>query len=141
MVAGRLAAAVALVVATGCSDDSAGSRPLVHEQRLASGKVVKVVSCLLAWGVEHDERHPDQDAFTLEYLSAVPRDPPRELEREALEVFELIRPISEEWRLSLATVTALRTAERTGTYDVFVFKRSAEGAWSHSSQSITRNKE
>jgi hypothetical protein len=134
VVAGRLAAAVALVVATGCSDDSAGFRPLVHEQRLASGKVVKVVSCLLAWGVEHDER---QDAFALEYLSTVP---PGDLEREALEVFELIRPISEEWRLSLATVTALRTAERTGTYDVFVFKRSAEGAWSHSSQSITRNK-
>ena len=138
----RLIGAVfTLVVATGCVGDSSGFRTPVREQRLASGKVVKVISCLLAWGVEHDERHPDQDAFALEYLSSTPRVPPEELEREALEVFELIRPISEEWRLSLATVTALRTAERTGTYDVFVFKRSAEGAWSHSSQSITRNKE
>jgi hypothetical protein len=103
--------------------------------------VVEVVSCLLAWGVEHDERHPDQDAFALEYLSSVPRVPPQELEREVLEVFELIRPISEQWGLTTASVSALRSPNRTGTYDVFAFRRSSGGTWSHTSQVITRNRE
>ncbi len=125
--------------AVGCVGDGPFQAP-IHEQRLPSGKVVRVVSCLLAWGVEHDERHPDQDSFALEYLSSVPRDPAQELEAEVLEVFELIRPISEQWGLPMATVTALRTPDRTGTYDVFAFKRSASGDWTHTSQPITRNK-
>src|SRR5262249_27638086 len=133
-----LGASLALAVSMGCLDGQGHS--LVHEQRLPSGRVVQVISCLLAWGIEHDERHPDQDAFALEYLSVVPREQSRELEREALEVFELIRPISEQWGLSSATVTALRTPERTGTYDVFAFTRSRSGAWSHTTQAISRNK-
>ena len=114
---------------------------LIREQRLPSGRAVKVVSCLLAWGIEHDERHADRDGFALEYLSEVPHGRLHELEREALEVFELIRPISEQWGLSSATVTALRTPERTGTYHVFAFTRSAEGMWSHTSQAITRDRD
>jgi len=128
-------------VSTACIGDQEGFRAPIHEQRLPSGKVVKIVSCLLAWGVEHDERHPDQDAFALEYLASVPRVPAEDLEREVVEVFELIRPLSEQWGLSTATVTALRTPERTGTYDVFAFVRSAPGTWSHTSQTITRNKD
>ena len=134
------AACAVLLVAVGCAGAGSG-RALLHEQRLPSGRVVKVVSCQLAWGVEHDERHPDQDAFALEYLSSVPREPSTGLEREATEVFELIRPVSEQWGLSTATVTALRTTDRTGTYDVFTFTRAPSGAWSHSSFPITRNPE
>ncbi len=125
----------------GCVGSQGGFHQPVREQRLPSGRVVKVVSCLLAWGVEHDERHPDQDAFAIEYLSSVPRVPPQELEREALEVFELIRPISEHWGLSTATVAALRSPERTGNYDVYAFTRSAAGTWSHTRQELTRNEE
>ena len=130
-----------IAVSTACIGGEGGFRTPIHEQRLPSGKVVKVVSCLLAWGVEHDERHPDQDGFALEYLASVPREPASDLEREAVEVFELIRPISEQWGATTATVTALRTLERTGTYDVFAFVRSSAGTWSHTSQSITRNTE
>ena len=64
---------------------------------------------------------------------------PQELEREVLEVFELVRPISEQWGLPTATVSALRSADRTGTWDVFAFKRSPSGTWTHTSQTITRN--
>ena len=138
---GTLGALAGMALLAGCSGEPAGFRQLVREQRLPSGKVVKVVSCLFAWGVEHDERHPDQDAFALEYLSATPRVPPEGLESEAVEVFELIRPVSEQWGLSTATVSALRTPDRTGTYDVFAFKRSAGGAWSHTVLTITRNQE
>src|SRR5262245_57501678 len=112
----------------------------IREQRLPSGKVIRVVSCLLAWGVEHDERFPDQDGFALEYESSAPRVPREDLEREVLEVFELIRPISEQWGLPTATISALRSPDRMGTWDIFAFKRSASGAWSHTSQVITRNK-
>ena len=140
MRAGVVVAALALALSTACGEQGS-FRTLVREQRLASGKVVKVVSCLLVWGVEHDERHPDQDSFALEYLSSVPRDPRADLEREVEEVFELIRPVSEQWGFTTASVTALRTPERTGTYDAFAFKRSAAGVWSHTSQTITRNPE
>jgi hypothetical protein len=129
-----------LALSTGCVGDDT-FRPLVREQRLPSGKVVKVVSCLLAWGVEHGERHPGQDGFALEYLSSVPRVPPEGLEREVVEVFELIRPVSEQWGFSSASVSALRTAERTGTYDVFGFTRGPDGQWTHTVLTITRNKD
>jgi len=99
------------------------------------------VACTLAWGVDHDDRLPQQDAFQVEYLSTVPREQSQELEREVLEVFEMIRPLSEQWGLTNAAVVALRTLERTGTYDVFGFTRSAAGAWMHTTQAITRNKE
>jgi hypothetical protein len=127
-----------MALAIGCNETFHAP---TREQHLPSGRVVTIVSCLLAWGVEHDERHTQQDAFQVEYLSSVPREQSQELEREVLEVFELIRPISEQWGLSSASVVALRTPERTGTYDVYGFTRSAEGMWSHTTQSITRNKE
>lgn len=114
------------------------SQPPVREQRLPSGKVVKVVSCLLAWGAEHDERLPDQDAFALEYVSKTPREPADGLAHEAVEAFELIRPISEQWGFKSASVTVLRNPERMGTYDVFAFTRAADGAWSHTTFAITR---
>lgn len=131
---------VTVLASSGCVGSDNFHAP-IHEQRLASGKVVKVVSCQLAWGDEHGERHPDQDAFSLEYLSSVPRVPSQELEREAEEVFELVRPISEQWGLTNASVTALRTPERTGTYDAFAFTRTAAGTWTHTVLVITRNKE
>jgi len=128
-------------LSVGCFGDPGAFRAPLREQRLPSSKTVRVVSCVLAWGGEHDQRLPDQDAFALEYLSSVPRVPPEALEREALEAFELIRPISEQWGLPTATVSALRSPDRTGTYDIFMFRRSASGAWSHTTQVVTRNKE
>ena len=129
-----------LAVSIGCFGPGS-PRTLTREQRLPSGRPVKIISCTLAWGIEHDERHPDQDGFAVEYLSTVPREPSKELEREVLEVFELIRPISEQWGFSSASVSALRTPERTGTYDAFGFTRSASGTWSHTRLTITRNKD
>jgi hypothetical protein len=137
----RLLGLVAVVSATIACGSEGPFRQLVREQRLPSGKIVKIISCQLAWGVEHDERFPERDGFSLEYLAVAPRVPAQELEREVLDVFELIRPLSEAWGLSSASISALRTAERTGTYDVFGFTRTADGAWSHTSLPITRNPE
>jgi hypothetical protein len=131
---------IVAALSTACFGDRGVFREPIREQRLPSGKTVRVVSCLLAWGVEHDERFPDQDAFAIEYVSTVPQASPQELEREVLEVFELIRPISEQWGLPTATVSALRSPDRTGTWELFAFKRSASGTWSHTGQTMTRNK-
>jgi hypothetical protein len=134
----RLCVVLVIALSSGCADNF---RTPTRELHLPSGKVITIVSCMLAWGVDHDDRLPQQDAFQVEYLSSVPREQSQALEREVLEVFEMIRPLSEQWGLSSASVVALRTPERTGTYDAFGFTRSAAGTWAHTTQSITRNKE
>ena len=109
----------------GCSE----SRPVWREQKLPSGRQVKVSFMTLAWGVEHDERFPDQDAFTLWYVTSLPESGPQERESEAREVFELIRPISEQWGFKSASLSAYRTPQRERTYDLFIFKRGDDGKW------------
>lgn len=108
----------------------AGSfQPPTCEQRLSSGKTVHVTSCLLVWGVEHEQRFPNQDAFALEYVTSVSLSAEEVLDTEALEVFELIRPVSEQWGFSTASVAAFPIAERTGPYVQYAFSRSATGTW------------
>jgi hypothetical protein len=83
--------------------------PLWREQKLPSGKQVKVTSMLLARGAEHDERFLDKDCFTLAFVTTQAEADSQTREREAREVFELIRPISEQWGFKSATLTAFRT--------------------------------
>lgn len=111
----------------GCSE----SRPVWREQKLPSGGQVKVLFVTLAWGVDHDprERYPNNDEFTLWYVTTLPDGSPQDREREALDVFELIRPISEQWGLKSATLSAYRTPQRERYYDLFIFKRGDNGKW------------
>jgi hypothetical protein len=109
----------------GCGE----SRPVWRDQKLPSGRQVKVTFMTLAWGVEHDERRPEQDAFTLWYVTNLPEGAPPEREREAREVFELIRPISEQWGFKSATLSAYRTPQRERTYDLYIFNRDDDGRW------------
>jgi hypothetical protein len=128
-----LSVALLKLSCVGCSEAGGFSQPTL-EQRLASGKSIRVTSCLLVWGVEHGERHPDQDSYALEYVSALPSTAGKELDQEALEAFELIRPVSEQWGFSRASVSAFTSVERTGTYNIFNLSRSPDGRWS-----FTRN--
>jgi hypothetical protein len=109
----------------GCAE----SRPVWRDQNLRSGRQIKVLFMTLAWGVEHDERFPDHDAFTLWYVTTLPEGGPRERELEAREVFELIRPISEQWGFKSATLSAYRAPQRERTYDLFIFSRGDDGTW------------
>lgn len=118
------------VLTAGCMEPPGGFKTPVCEQHLPSGKVVKVTQCLLVWGVEHGERHTDQDQFSLEYVATVPQTATVELEKEALEVFELIRTASEQWSFTRASVSAFESVERSGPYQVFAFTRGADGKWS-----------
>ena len=100
-----------------------------REQTLPSGKRINVISFHLLWGVEHDERHSRDDTFGLEYAPAVPSADPDALDAEVLQVFELIRPISEQWGFDVASISAFPTTKRKGRYDIYSFKRGAQGTW------------
>ena len=119
--------AIGMLLAAGCGR---GIRFGVwRDQALPSGRVVKVTQAMLAWNDEHGERHPKGDAFALEYVRSEPDAGLAAREREALEVFELIRPTSELWGLRVATLAGFPAVERRGRYDLFVFRRGDDGAW------------
>jgi hypothetical protein len=124
---GRALVATLIVAFTaGCGG---ASRPLWHEQKLPSGRTVKVTSFNLVWGVEHDERNAAADCLALEYVSADPNADPARRQTEAMEVFELIRPTSEQWGLPTATLAAFPSVERKGKYDLYQLVRKPDGSW------------
>ncbi|HVU15289.1 MAG TPA: hypothetical protein VHD32_00075 [Candidatus Didemnitutus sp.] len=101
-----------------------------RDQALASGKTVKVKSLQIAWGVEHDEpRSPQKDCFVLQFVYAAPDAGDDAHAREAKEVFELIRPVSEQWGFTSAELMAYSTTEPDRHYDLFFFQRDADGKW------------
>lgn len=104
--------------------------PIVREQVLAPGKTIKILSFLLAWGMDHSQRLPEQDSFSLDYVSAAIETDTESINKEALQVFELIRPVSEQWGFNMATVSAFRSTSRNGQYYIFAFKRAENGSWS-----------
>lgn len=105
-------------------------QPIWHDQQLPSGKTVKILSFNLAWGIEHDVRDAGKDCFTLEFVQADPNADPAAKEREAREVFELIRPGSELWGFKTAVLSGRPSVARNSGYDIFTFTRGADGKWS-----------
>jgi hypothetical protein len=105
------------------------AQPPFREHTLPSGKSVKITAFHLLWGVEHDERRSHDDTFGLEYASAAAQGDLAVLDREIAEVFELIRPISEQWGLTVATIAAFPTTKRQGRYYIYTFTREPQGQW------------
>lgn len=120
------AVAFALALTVGCSG---ANRPIWHDQRLPSGRTIKVTSFNLVWGIEHDERDAAKDCFALEYVSSDPQASPQGHEAEAMEVFELIRPAAELWGMRTATLAAFPTLERKGRYGFYALERQSDGRW------------
>lgn len=118
--------ALALLLLAGCGDTT---RTLWHEQKLPSGRSVKITQMVLAWGGEHDRRIAAEDCFALEFVSSRPGADTAEREAEALEVFELVRPLSEQWGFRIASVAGFPTLDRRGRYDLYAFERGADGRW------------
>lgn len=103
---------------------------IFHDVTLPSGKVIKVTACHFAWGVEHSERIISDDSFALEYVSTVPHTDLDAVDRETVETFELIRPISELWGIKQASVCAFPSVQRKGKYFIYNFSQNADGKWS-----------
>ena len=121
------AAAFVLLLSAGCDDHF---HTLWHGERLASGSTVKIVSFNLVWGIEHDDRDVARDSFAIEYVSAIAGADVAAREAEAAQVFELVRPVSEQWGFRSASMSAFPTLQRKGRYDLYGFERHADGHWS-----------
>ena len=125
------ALALLLAILSGCGRED-GFRTLFHEETLPDGQAVKVTMLALVWGGRpgDDGCTMGSDCFHLEFVS---NDPNAELPKrtaEAQEVFELIRPSSEQWGFTNAEVLGFKQIERTGDYDMFLFNRADDGKWS-----------
>src|ERR1041385_1816878 len=88
-----------LPILSGCGSGDSPFRTLFHEESLSSGQKVKVTMMALVWGGRpgDDGCVGGSDCFHLEFVS---NDPNAEVSKrtvEAQEVFELIRPSSEQW--------------------------------------------
>ncbi len=125
-----LICAVMFIFLWGCGD----YRSPWHEERLPSGKAIKVTSFNLVWGAEHDDHALGGDCFSLEYVTANPDADPQTRGQEAVEVFELIRPVSELWGFKSAQLAGFPTVDRKGRYDFYIFVRDANGKWSFTSE-------
>ena len=118
--------ALALVSLAGC--DNGPFRTPWHAEKLASGNTIKVTSFNLVWGAEHDEHALGKDCFAMEYVTSYPGDD-KKREAEVAEVFELMRPASEQWGFGEATVAAMPTLEGRRQQDLYWFVRKADGHW------------
>jgi hypothetical protein len=125
-----LALTLLLVILSGCGRED-GFRTLFHEEPLPSGHTVKVTMLALVWGGRpgDDGCTMGSDCFHLEFVSNDPNAEVTKRTAEAQEVFELIRPSSEQWGFTNAEVLGFKQVERTGDYDIFLFNRAA-GKWS-----------
>ena len=123
----RIWLGLVLVFVAGCDGPF---RTPWHSETLASGSKVKVTSFNLVWGAEHDEHTIGQDCFAIEYVTAYPGADAKGREAEAAEVFELVRPVSEQWGFREATVASIPTLEHKGLYDLHWYQRQPDGHWS-----------
>ena len=88
-----------------------------HAAPLSSGRTEPVTALYLAWGGGADDDHTlPGNMFTLEFVSSNPGAEPAARKQEALEVFELARPLSEQLGLKGASVCAFPALERKGRF-------------------------
>ena len=123
---GAILLALVLLFVVGCDDHF---HTLWHGQTLPSGSMVKVISFNLVWGIEHDDRDVSKDSFAIEYVTAFPGADVKIREAEAAEVWELVRPVSEQWGFRTASMAAFPTLNRRGRYDIYACERQADGKW------------
>ena len=105
---------------------------IFRDQILPSGMKIKVASFNFVRDREDRDRTQNKDWFALEYVSSVNCAESEARNKEALEAFELIRPISEQWGLHTALIAAFQSPKRNGAYEKYIFKRSADGKWFYS---------
>jgi hypothetical protein len=103
-----------------------------HQQRhrtlkLASGRALEVVGLYFAFGDEHSQRGAIDDGISVQYVSAAAEGEARD--KEAAEVFEAIRPLSESLGVVTAEVCAYSSLSRNGRSETYAYSRDTAGAW------------
>lgn len=119
--------AIIVLVCVGCRigesvDSVNGSR----EQILSSGNKVKITGLNLAFG---DRASGSQDVMVLSYQTLYVEKVSSDRNKEAHEVFELIRPLCEQWRLSGADLMAFQKNNGKGDFWAIRFRRGTDGRW------------
>jgi len=102
-----------------------------HEQRhrtlkLASGRALEITGLYFAFGDEHSQRGAIDDGISVEYVSAAQGEA---RDKEAAEVFEAIRPLSESLGVVTAAVCAYPSLSRKDRYETYAYSRDTAGAW------------
>ena len=118
-------AAGLLLFGAGC-EEPAG---LWRLQRLPSGRLLEVSSAQLVWGDDHGERLASEDCFQLSYVTSEPAASQAARDREAVEAFELIRPLSELWGFDRATLLSYPARRSPRIFDLYAFRRAGNGGW------------
>ena len=121
-----------LLLLAGCSGSDGPFRTPWHPEKLASGSTIKITAFDLVWGAGHgdDDHVMGPDCFKITYVSGLSGADIAQRDAEARQVFELVRPISEQWGLHTAEVAAIPTLEHRGPYDVYEFEQKPDGSWS-----------
>jgi hypothetical protein len=121
-----------LMLLASCDSSIGPFRTAWHPEKLASGSTIKVTEFDLVWGAGHgdDDHVMGPDCFKITYVTQLPGADEKQRQAEALQAFELVRPISEQWGLRTAEVGAIPTLEHRGPYDVYHFRQAADGSWS-----------
>ena len=118
-----ITALLALACTVSCQDYSS---EMTRNQVLSSGKTVKLLGVHFGFGSQENKGN---DSFTVEYSITNPKADDATKDKEAWDVFELIRPVSEQWGLKEAEVSAFPTPQHKGAYTFYRFRHSTEGKW------------
>jgi len=103
-----------------------------HEQRhrtlkLASGHALEIMGLYFAFGDDHSQRGAIDDGISVQYVSAAAEGDARD--KEAAEVFEAIRPLSEALGVATAEVCAYPSLSRKDRSEIYTYSRDTAGAW------------
>lgn len=111
----------------GCETKS-GSNSVYNyrEQLLPSGGKVKIIGLNLAFG---DRTSGSQDVMILSYQTTFFDPSNAYRKKEAYEVFELVRPMCEQWSLNGANLMAFHGLNEKGDFWAIRFRRGADGKW------------
>ena len=125
------AAAVMALVASGALvlRLGAGGPKEQHHRRLklASGRTLEVTALYLGFGDDHSGRGAVDDGVCVEYVTSFPDEAARD--KEAVEVFEAIRPLVDSLGVGTASVSAFPSLLRKGRYERHDYTRDAAGTW------------
>jgi hypothetical protein len=130
MLAGAVAALVALAAAGALFFRLGAGGPKEQRHRtlkLASGRTVEIMALYLAFGDEHSQRGAIDDGVGVEYVTSSAEEGARD--REAEEVFEAIRPLTESLGVPSMSVSAFPSPWRKGRYERHDYTRDASGGW------------
>lgn len=108
----------------GCSPSVADSKTKWRAQQLGSGRTAEIFAFQLAYGDNSVD-----DRMRVDYHVQNAKPDIIEMEKDAQEVFALIRPTCETLGLRHAELSVFPTRSRRGEFESFHFQKANENQW------------